>query len=140
MVNIAIDFIKSHCNSIFYEKWTWKRLRRAYVLFQARQSRGGSFTGEITGFLKDVGLYNLAFVTLNGIFGWNIPNLFIIFFAVGYFMFTYSLGFIDQHYLKIWQTESEFSYNEINPYFQKLDVDIHEIKEMLKCRNKKKQR
>ena len=136
--NITRDVVE-HVTSPLKGKWTWSRLRRAYVLFQMRQNQGASYTGEIDAMFTKAMIAVPFMHTLNQLFNINIPMIpCIIIFITTFFTFTYMLGYIDQKYLKIWQEGNEISTREVNPYYEKLEKDLEEVKVMLKSLKEKK--
>jgi len=129
-----------HFRSIFQGKWDKARCARAYSLFQLRQDRGASFTGETYNFVKDTAIFTPFINTLNQVvfiphLGFELPIWSSVLFAFMFFIGTYILGYYDQKVLGFWQIQNEISTKEINPYFIKLEKEMAELKEMLKKKN-----
>jgi len=114
---------------LFGKPLTTDRIKNLYVLFQLRQGRGSSYTGEIYAIIRDSAIFTPMIYLINTHFGWSIPLWSSFVFFVVYFIGTYKLGEYDEKKLKIWQKQEEYQTKNINPYFKRLEEKIDKILE-----------
>jgi len=98
---------------------TKDRLINAYVIFNMRQGRGAGYIDRF----RDLFILSSA---VKIIFPWMTVAM-IIPLGLAWLTATYMIGYIDEHYLKIWQIELEKNATWINPFNQRIDKRLKEI-------------
>ena len=115
-----------------------RRVRRIYVKFKARWSRGYSLIDDVFKF------FQLAVLAGMGIELWNkyvslfeIPMSVLPIFSAVLFPVILFIGYFDQEKVHLTQAEAEYSSSNLNPItgkIPKMEKDIKEIKKMLEIK------
>ena len=118
--------------TILGKEMNWLRIKNMYALFNMRQGRGSGY------FARFQELAYLGVLKL-----WvPIDNSGIIILAISYIIFTYIVGYYDEHKFKVWQVELEKSHTQIDPFENEMMNLIKQnnklIKRLAKHGNKSK--
>ncbi len=104
------------------------RFRHNIAWYFVLRDRGSSLMSipiEYLKFMAYVSVPAIAFDLLGGI---KIPIEVLIISPLFIEIFRVVFGLLDRNYFKIWQKQNEIGTRYLNPYFEKLENDIAEIK------------
>lgn len=106
-----------------------QKIRYSYVSFRAKLGRGMTLIDQFIQVIRYETYATWLTIGLNSAFHLDIP-LDKVMLAVPFFVLVlFFLGYLDQHYLHIWQVENKYNTFTINPALEKkFDEVLKEIK------------
>lgn len=104
------------------------RIRHNIAWYFVLRDRGSMLMFVFLDYIKFMAYVSVPAIAFNQLAGIKIPIEILILSPFLIEIIRVILGYLDKNYFKIWQKQNEISTRFLNPYFEKLEEDIEEIK------------